>query len=123
MSGVDEWPLLLSAPDTLICGRFFPTLTQTLGYDNITTLIITFGPWGWAFLCVMANALHANKTGERTLHLCIPLAVGIIGFIISSATTNLGARFFALFVEAQSYAGYVIILSWLSVSVCRWTGC
>lgn len=64
----------------------------------------------------MANALHANKTGERTLHLCIPLAVGFVGFIIASATQNLGARFFALFVEAQSYAGYVIILSWLSVS-------
>lgn len=82
----------------------------------IFQLIITFGPWGWAFLCVLGNALHANKTGERTLHLCIPLCIGIIGFIIASATENLGARFFALFVEAQSYAGYVIILSWLSVS-------
>jgi hypothetical protein len=65
----------------------------------------------------MANALHANKTGERTLHLCIPLAVGIVGFIISASTLNTGARFFALFVEASSYAGYVIILSWLSVGV------
>lgn len=65
-------------------------------------LIITFGPWGWAFLAVMTNAWHADKTGERTWHLCIPLCVGIIGFIISSVTTNLGARFFALFIEAQS---------------------
>jgi hypothetical protein len=92
-------------------------LTATLGYPHITTLIITFGPWGWAFLCVLGNALHANKTGERTWHTCIPLAIGIVGFIIASATENLGARFFALFVEAQSYAGYVIILSWLSNSI------
>ncbi|UZJ54580.1 hypothetical protein CBS101457_003900 [Exobasidium rhododendri] len=97
--------------------QFFPTLVGTLGYDKIQTLLITFGPWGWAFLVVMANALHANKTGERTLHLCIPLAIGIIGFIISASTQNLGARFFALFIEAQSYAGYVIILSWLSNSI------
>lgn len=97
--------------------QFFPTIVGTLGYDHVTTLIITFGPWGWAFLCVMGNALHANKTDERTLHLCIPLCIGIVGFIIASATTDLGARFFALFLEAQSYAGYVIILSWLSNSL------
>lgn len=55
-------------------------------------LIITFGPWGWSFLCVLLNALHANRSGERTLHLCVPLGIGIIGFIIASVTENLGGE-------------------------------
>jgi MFS family permease len=108
---------LLACVIAMAFNQFFPTIVGTLGYDKITTLIITFGPWGWAFLAVLFNSLHANKTGERTFHLCIPLCIGVVGFIISSATENLGARFFALFLEAQSYAGYVIILAWMSNSI------
>lgn len=108
---------LLACVIAMAFNQFFPTIVGTLGYGKITTLIITFGPWGWAFLAVLFNSLHANKSGERTFHLCIPLCIGVVGFIISSATTNLGARFFALFLEAQSYAGYVIILAWMSNSI------
>lgn len=49
----------------------------------------------------------------------IPLCVGIIGFIIAAASDNIGARFFAMFIMASSYAGYVIILSWISNSIPR----
>lgn len=60
----------------------------------------------FAFLCVLFNALHADKSRERCFHIIIPFVIGIVGFIVGAVTQNLGARFFALFVQAQSYAGY-----------------
>jgi len=58
----------------------------------------------FAFLCVLFNALHADKTRERCFHIIVPFVIGIVGFIIGAVTQNLGARFFALFIQAQSYA-------------------
>ena len=36
---------------------------------------------------------------------------GLVGFIISMATMNTAARYVALFLQASSYAGYVITTS------------
>lgn len=98
---------------------FFPTIVQTLGYGKIETLLLTCPLWMFAFICVYLNALHADRTGERYWHMSVPLAVGILGFIIASATRNTGARFFAMFIMASSYAGYVIILSWSANTIPR----
>ncbi|KAJ9124552.1 hypothetical protein QFC24_003344 [Naganishia onofrii] len=45
-----------------------------------------------------------------------PLVMGILGFVISIATMNKGARYVALFLQAGSYAGYVIMYTMMSSS-------
>lgn len=111
--------MLFAAVLGLSFNAFFPTIVKTLGYDRITTLFLTVPIWFWAFICVYLNALHADKTGERFYHITIPLATGMAAFIIGAATNNIPARFFAMFIMASSYAGYVIILSWMSNSIPR----
>lgn len=111
------------------------SIVGTLGYSRNVTLLLTCPIWVFAWLVVLFNAMHADKTGERFLQcvsrcpqctsnsntssrsVAIPLLVGIVGFIIASVTTNLGARFFALFIMASSYGGFVVILPWISNSV------
>lgn len=97
--------------------QFFPTLVGTLGYSKTVTLLLTAPIWFFAFLACLANGLHSDHTKERTFHIIGPLLLGIIGFIISSTTTSLGARFFALFIEASSYAGYTCVLGWIAPSI------
>ncbi|CAO1631491.1 unnamed protein product [Sympodiomycopsis kandeliae] len=111
--------MMFGAVTGLSFNIFMPTLVKTLGYGKIETLLLTTPVWLFAFIIVYLNALHADKTGERFWHMSIPLAVGIVGFIIASATSNIGARFFAMFIMASSYAGYVITLSWVSNSIPR----
>ncbi|ELU37356.1 sugar transporter [Rhizoctonia solani AG-1 IA] len=65
------------------------------------------------------NARHADKTGERFLHISIPLFIGIIGFVIAIATMNIAARYISLFLMAQAYAGLIVLLSWVSNSIPR----
>lgn len=45
--------------------------------------------------------------------------MGIIGFIISMSTLNVAARYVALFLQAQSYAGFIVFYSWISSSFPR----
>uniref|UniRef100_V5EAY5 Major facilitator superfamily (MFS) profile domain-containing protein n=1 Tax=Kalmanozyma brasiliensis (strain GHG001) TaxID=1365824 RepID=V5EAY5_KALBG len=97
--------------------QFFPTIVGSLGYSHTVTLLLTAPIWFFAFLACLANGLHSDRVQERTLHIIIPLVFGIVGFIIASTTTSLGARFFALFIEASSYAGYTCVLGWIAPSI------
>jgi MFS family permease len=45
--------------------------------------------------------------------------MGVIGFIISMSTLNVAARYFALFLQAGSYAGFIVFYSWISSSFPR----
>ncbi|KAG9101247.1 hypothetical protein FS749_008920 [Ceratobasidium sp. UAMH 11750] len=65
------------------------------------------------------NARHADKSGERFLHVTVPLFVGLVGFIIAIATMNTAARYISLFLMAQAYAGLIVLLSWVSNSIPR----
>jgi predicted MFS family arabinose efflux permease len=44
---------------------------------------------------------------------------GIVGFVISMATSNTAGRYVALFLQASSYAGFIVFYSWISSSFPR----
>ncbi|KDN35367.1 hypothetical protein RSAG8_11641, partial [Rhizoctonia solani AG-8 WAC10335] len=97
---------------------YFP-LTATLGYSRNISLLLCAPPWAFATLVGFVNARHADKTGERFLHVSVPLFIGIIGFVIAIATMNIAARYISLFLMAQAYAGLIVLLSWVSNSIPR----
>ncbi|KAK8050264.1 hypothetical protein PG994_011994 [Apiospora phragmitis] len=82
---------------------FFPTLTKTLGYGYVPTLLM--------------SAPHG--TGEKFWHITGPICGGLVGFIISMSTNNVVARYIALFLQASSYAGFIVFYSWISSSFPR----
>lgn len=104
------------------CGvtNFFPTVVETLNFDRITTLGLTVPPYILAVIATFIWARHADKTGERFLHVTIPLVLSMISFIIAVATMNTGARYFSMCLMIPSlYCSYTTILSWMSNSVPR----
>lgn len=95
--------------------NFFPTVVLTLGFNNIITLLLTAPPYVLCVFTAMANAWHADRTGERYFHITLPLWLSMVSFIIAVATTNTGARYFAMMIMVPSfYAGYVVALAWIS---------
>jgi len=93
---------------------YFPTLTATLGYSTTVTLLLCAPPWIFATIVAFVNARHADKTGERFFHISGSLFAGMIGMVISLATMNTAARYIALFLQAQSYAGFIVFYGWIS---------
>ena len=75
----------------------------------------------WVFSCIFSviNAWHADKTQEKVWHIIGPIGMGAVGFIICMATSNTAARYVALFLQAGSYAGFIVFYSWISSSFPR----
>ncbi|WVF73150.1 hypothetical protein IAT40_007969 [Kwoniella sp. CBS 6097] len=98
---------------------FFPSLTGTLGFAYIPTLLMSAPPWVFSVIVSMINAWHADRTQEKFWHIVVPICFGLVGFIISMSTTQTAARYVALFLQAQSYAGFIVFYSWISSSFPR----
>ena len=100
--------------------NFFPSVVKTLGYGNIDTLLLTAPPYVLAVITAYTNAWHADKTGERFLHIACPLVVGMVAFIIAVCTTSTAPRYFAMMIMVPGiYTGYVVVLAWISNCIPR----
>lgn len=100
--------------------NFFPTVVGTLGYGTIITLLLTAPPYVLAVFTAFLNAWHADRTQERYFHIILPNLVSLTAFIISVATTSVGARYFAMIIMVPGvYSGYVIVLAWISNTLPR----
>lgn len=75
----------------------------------------------WVFSCIVSliNAWHSDRTEEKFWHITGPICVGAVGFVISMSTLNVAARYIALFLQASSYAGFIVYYSWISSSFPR----
>lgn len=50
------------------------------------------------------NAWHADKTGERFLHLVSWWWVAMLGYIIGLSTMSIGGRYVGMFLMAAGYS-------------------
>ncbi|KAI5963900.1 hypothetical protein KGF57_001176 [Candida theae] len=104
------------------CGvtNFFPTIVGTLNFNHTITLCLTAPPYIVAVVVTYFWARHADKTGERTFHIIIPMVFALVAFIIAVATLNTGARYFSMILMIPSlYSAFVVILTWISNSCPR----
>ncbi|KAL5512606.1 hypothetical protein ACEPAG_3259 [Sanghuangporus baumii] len=99
--------------------NFFPTLAATLGFSTTITLVLAAPPWIWAAIVNCLNSLHADKTGERFWHISLPWWGAVVGTIISLSTFSTTGRYISLFLMASGYAGFPLILVWLSNTITR----
>nr|POE86522.1 putative transporter [Quercus suber] len=112
--------LLLGIVSSASVTNFFPSVVQTLGYSNIISLLLTAPPYILAMITAFFNAWHADKTGERFLHITIPLVVGMVSFILAAATTSTAPRYLAMMLMVPGiYTGYVVVLAWISNTIPR----
>ncbi|KAL4866893.1 hypothetical protein BDV12DRAFT_172237 [Aspergillus spectabilis] len=98
---------------------FFPSLTETLGFSYVPTLLMSAPPWVFSCLFSLCVAWSSDRHQEKFWHIVGPICVGLVGFIISMSTLNVAARYVALFLQAASYAGFIVFYSWISTSFPR----
>ncbi|KAI0753065.1 MFS general substrate transporter [Daedaleopsis nitida] len=98
---------------------FLPTISGTLGYGTTVTLLLTAPPALLAAAICILSAWHADRTGERCLHLCVPWWGTIIAYVIGVSTMSVGGRYVAMFLMVNGYSGFALTLVWLSNAVPR----
>ncbi|KWU45903.1 putative nicotinamide mononucleotide permease [Rhodotorula sp. JG-1b] len=95
--------------------QFFPTVVATFGFSKTITLLLTAPPYLVTTVLSIVISRMSDRKPERCLHLAVPLAVGMIGFIISAATTKTAPRYFSLFLMLGGLFGsYNVALAWIS---------
>lgn len=95
--------------------NFFPPVVASLGYSRTITLILTAPPFILCCITMLINGFHSDKTGERYLHIVLPLLVTLAANVIAISTLNTGARYTAMLLMPSSfYAGYNVLLSWIT---------
>ncbi|KAL3470564.1 major facilitator superfamily domain-containing protein [Aspergillus californicus] len=98
---------------------FFPSLTETLGFGYVPTLLMSAPPWVFSCIFSLCVAWSSDRHQEKFWHIVGPIIVGLVGFIICMSTLNVAARYVALFLQAASYAGFIVFYSWISTSFPR----
>jgi hypothetical protein len=93
-------PSLLSSPRRSNLSTLLVLLAESresvvkgLGKSNVTTLLLTVPPYVIGVIAILANAWHADKTGERLLHVSLPPIISVVAFIIAVTTTAFGPRY------------------------------
>jgi len=99
--------------------NFFPTLTATLGFGTVVSLLLAAPPWIWASIICLSVAKSADKTGERYFHMTGPWCGVILGYIIALASMKTAPRYVSMFLMASGYAGFALTLVWVSNAVPR----
>ncbi|KAK7537564.1 MFS transporter [Phyllosticta citribraziliensis] len=94
---------------------FLPTIVKTLGYNNITTLLITAPVWVLTFFAALAVTFSSGRTGDRSIHIACLSLVSLAGNVICVSTLSTPARFFGMFLmPLGAIPAYQILLAWLA---------
>ncbi|KAJ5852141.1 uncharacterized protein N7529_011526 [Penicillium soppii] len=94
---------------------FFPIVMSGLGKDSTTTLLLTTPPYLIGTIVVLIAAWHADKTGERYLHIALPPILAIACFILAVTTTSFPPRYVAMCIMIGGiYSSYVVLLGYIS---------
>jgi hypothetical protein len=68
----------------------------------------------------LANAWHADRTGERYWHITGPLYFAVAAYIIAVTRQDFAPRYVAIMLMIPGvYAGYVVALGWISNCIPR----
>lgn len=109
--GIESRPNLTTIPTQ------FPTVVETLGFNTTITLVLTCPPYVTAGAVSVAVSWSSGRFNERTWHITVSKLVAIFGFVLGSATLNMGTRYFAMVVFAvDTYGVNSIILGWVGAT-------
>ncbi|KAH8601703.1 putative MFS transporter [Bisporella sp. PMI_857] len=99
---------------------FFPSIVSTLGYNKVTTLLLTAPPYALAFFTSLGNSIHSGRTNERCFHIALPLTISMLGNVLCVTLTSTAGRYASMFLMTLGvYSAFNVTLSWVSSTIAR----
>ncbi|KAG1772131.1 major facilitator superfamily domain-containing protein [Suillus occidentalis] len=98
---------------------YFPTIVATMGYDTTVTLLLAAPPWVLATIGAFTLSRYSDKKQQRFICIFVSNTLVALGFTISICTMNMVARYFSLFLMAQTAAGQIVLWAWVNNTFAR----
>ncbi|KZT30544.1 MFS general substrate transporter [Neolentinus lepideus HHB14362 ss-1] len=120
-----DWRYLIWAFISLCLGvplasvnNFLPQIVASLGYSTVKTNLFTVAPNIAGTVVLLILTFSSDYWRERSIHICVPLAITLVGFIILGTIDVLAHRntaYFACFLLCMgASAPSVLTSSWYS---------
>ncbi|KAF9450983.1 MFS general substrate transporter [Macrolepiota fuliginosa MF-IS2] len=97
--------------------QYFPTIVQTLGYNNTITLVLCAPPGFASALFTFVLARHSDRVHMRFPHIALSLGISLIGWVMAMSTMNVAVRYASIFLMDAIPGGFVVILAWVSNTI------
>ena len=101
-------------------GFWMPQVIQTFGLSPLRIGFLTVIPYFFASIFMVLSGAHSDATGERIIHIALPLLLGAVAFAWSAMTLPLGLTMIALTLAAIGI--YAAIGTFWSVPTAILTG-
>ncbi|KAL4864287.1 hypothetical protein BDV12DRAFT_201245 [Aspergillus spectabilis] len=99
---------------------FFPSIVDTLGFDDVVTYLIQAPPYVIAYIATLAISWSSGRFLEHCWHIIVPILVSLTGAVLMISTLNVGARYFSLILLCTGpFVGLNIQISWETTVVPR----
>lgn len=99
--------------------NFFPTLTATLGYNHIISLVLVAPPYIFMVFYSMAHSHMSDRLENRFWFFVYPIPITIVGFIIFMTTDSFGPRYFSFFLMIFVFAQNGTCYGWVANAIPR----
>ncbi|KAF2007069.1 MFS general substrate transporter [Amniculicola lignicola CBS 123094] len=99
--------------------NLFPTLTATLGYSRIISLLLVAPPYVFMVFYSFGHCYINDKIGNRFWFLTYPVFIAIAGFVTFMSTDSFGLRYFSFFLMTFVFAQNGTIYAWISNGIPR----
>lgn len=99
--------------------NFFPTLTQTLGYSKIISLLLVAPPYLFIVFWSLSHSFISDRVGNRFWFFMYPVPVTIVGFVIFMTTNSFGPRYFSFFLMNFVFTMNGTCYAWISNAIPR----
>ena len=99
--------------------NFFPTLTETLGYNQIISLLLVAPPYVFMVFYSMFHNWMSDRYENRFWYFVYPIPITIIGFLVFMFTDGFGPRYFSFFLMNFVFAMNGTCYSWISNAIPR----
>ncbi|KAF9270103.1 MFS general substrate transporter [Marasmius fiardii PR-910] len=96
--------------------NFLPQIVASLGYDTLKTNLYTVAPNVVGTVALLILAFSSDYFRERSIHICIPLATSLVGFIVLGSINPVerqNVAYFACFLLTMgASAPSVLVATW-----------
>jgi hypothetical protein len=99
--------------------NFFPTLTSTLGYNHIVSLLLCAPPYMFMVFYSFAHSVVSDRMGNRFWFFMYPIPITIVGCVVFMTTDSFGPRYFSLFLLIFIFAMNGTCYAWIASAIPR----
>ncbi|KAL5356273.1 major facilitator superfamily domain-containing protein [Aspergillus floccosus] len=97
--------------------NFLPTLTKTLGYSNIVSLLLVAPPYVFVFVYMLGHGALCDRGRSRFLFYVYPLPLSAAGFIMIMTLRSFAGRYVGLFLAMLVFPTATTLLAWATDTI------